>query len=185
MERFMKKMLVILGLISFSHQIFAGDLGVYTGLNLGIGKPDFNTPYGKDKDKSVVSGVVLGYKFNQYFGVEAQYTGIGKVTDNVGGSAKADALSLSAIGYLPLNDEFNLYGKLGVATIKSKVSSSLSPMNDATQTDATYGIGAQYNLNKEFGMRMGLDHYNAAIDTNNGSKNVNANVVSVGVIYNF
>jgi OOP family OmpA-OmpF porin len=185
MERFMKKLLVILGYISISYPVFAGDQGLYAGLNLGIGKPDFNTPNGMDKSKSIVSGVVLGYKLNQYFGVEGQYTGIGKVTDNVSGSAKGDALSLSIIGYLPLNDEFNLYGKLGVASIKSKVSSSLSPMNDATRTDVTYGLGGQYNLNKDIGMRIGWDHYNAAVDTNSGSKYVNANVVSLGVIYSF
>ncbi|WP_047533781.1 outer membrane protein [Methylotenera sp. N17] len=182
----MKKMLVILGFISISHSVFAEDYGFYAGLNIGIGKADFNTPNGLDKSRSLVSGLVLGYKLNQYFGVEGQYTGIGKVTDNVSGSAKADALSLSAIGYLPVNEEFNLYGKLGVAATKSTVSSSLSPMNDASRTSVTYGFGGQYNLNKDIGMRLGWDHYNAAVDMSSGNKhNINANVVSVGVVYNF
>lgn len=182
----MKKMLVLLGLVSISIPALADDQGFYTGLNVGIGRPDINTPNGEDKKSAVVSGVVLGYKFNQYLGVEGQYTGIGKVTDNVSGSAKGDALSLTAIGFLPMNDTLNLYGKLGVAATKTTVSSSLSPMSDANRTSVTYGLGGEYNFNKNIGMRLGWDHYNAAVDISGGNKhNMDANVVSVGVVYNF
>jgi OmpA-OmpF porin, OOP family len=171
---------------TFSNMAYAGDQGFYTGANLGIGKPNINMPNGTDKSSSAVAGVFLGYKFNKYIGVEGEYTGIGKVTDNLKGSAKGDAASLSAIGFLPLNDEFNLYGKLGVAHTKTKVTSSLAPINDATRNSVTYGLGGEYNFNKNVGMRVGWDHYNAAVDTAvNNKKNANANVVSVGVVYNF
>jgi OmpA-OmpF porin, OOP family len=165
---------------------FAEDVGAYVGANLGIGKPDINTTNGEDKSSSAVGGVLLGYKFNKYVGVEGQYTGIGKVTDKISGTAKGDAASLTAIGFLPLNDEFNLYGKLGLAYTKTTVSSSLAPMNDATRTAITYGLGGEYNFNKNVGMRLGWDHYNAAVDMIGSNKNnVNANVVSVGAVYNF
>ena len=85
----------------------AGDDGFYAGGNLGVGKPNINTQNGKDKSSSVVGGIVLGYKFNKYLGVEGEYTGIGKVTDKVNGSAKGDAASIAAIGFIPLNDEFS------------------------------------------------------------------------------
>jgi OmpA-OmpF porin, OOP family len=163
----------------------ADDGGFYVGANLGIGKPDINTTNGTSKSSSAVGGAILGYKLNKYVGVEGQYTGVGKVTDKVNGTAKGDAASLTAIGFLPLNDEFNLYGKLGVAHTKTTVSSNLTPMNDATRTAITYGIGSEYNFNKNIGMRLGWDHYNAAIDRSNSSKNFNANVVSVGAVYNF
>jgi OOP family OmpA-OmpF porin len=165
---------------------FAEDQGFYAGANVGIGKPDINTTNGTDKNSSAVAGVLLGYKFNKYLGIEGEYTGIGKVTDKLKGTAKGDAASLSAIGFLPLSDEFNLFGKLGVAHTKTTVSSNLAPMNDATRTSITYGLGGEYNFNKNVGMRMGWDHYNAAVDTSVSNKsNVDANVVSVGVIYNF
>ncbi len=176
----------LLAAATISNMAFAGDTGAYVGLNLGIGKPDINMPNGRDKQSSAVAGVVLGYKFNPYVAVEGQYTGIGKVTDNVSGSAKGDAASLAVLGILPLNENFNLYGKLGVAATKTTVSSSLSPMNDATRTSVTYGLGAEYNVNKDIGMRLGWDHYNAAIDdVGNHGKNVNANVATVGVVYHF
>lgn len=165
---------------------FAGDNGFYAGANAGIGRPDINTTNGEDKKSSAVAGIVLGYKFNKYIGVEGEYTGIGKVTDQVSGTAKGDAASIAAIGFLPLNDDFNLYGKLGVATTKTTVSSSLAPMNDATRTAATYGLGGEYNLDKDIGIRLGWDHYNAAIsNTSSNKSNLNANVVSIGAVYNF
>jgi OmpA-OmpF porin, OOP family len=171
---------------AFSSAAFAEDQGFYAGANLGIGKPNINTPNGLDKSSSAVGGALLGYKFNKYVGVEGEYTGIGKVTDKVNGTAKGDAASLAVIGFLPLNDEFNLYGKLGVAHTKTTVSSSLAPMSDATRTAVTYGFGGEYNFNKNVGMRLGWDHYNAAVDMNGANKNnANANVISVGAIYNF
>jgi OOP family OmpA-OmpF porin len=173
-------------LATISNAVFAGDEGFYAGGNVGVGKPNINTPNGEDKKSSVLGGIVLGYKFNKYLGVEGEYTGIGKVTDKVNGTIKGDAASIAAIGFLPLNDEFNLYGKLGVAATKTKVSSSLAPMNDETRTAVTYGLGGEYNLNKNIGIRLGWDHYSAAvIDVTNNKDNFGANVVSVGAVYNF
>jgi len=169
----------------FAVPLFASAEGVYGGLNLGIGMPNLKTPNGVDKDSQAVAGIVAGYKFNPYFAVEGQYTGIGKVTDDVNGSVKADALSLTAVGVLPLNDTFDVYGKLGVAATKSKVS-GLSAYDDATHTGATYGLGAEYHFDKAISMRVGWDHYRAEVDVNGGgSKSFDSNVTTIGVAYHF
>lgn len=159
--------------------------GFYAGADLGLGMPSLKTPNGVDKDSQAVAGVMAGYRFNRYFAVEGQYTGIGKVTDNVHGSVKADALSLSAVGSVPLNDAFDVYGKLGVAATKSKVS-GISAYDNATHTGATYGLGAEYHYDKTLSMRVGWDHYKAEVDvTGGGSKSFDSNVTSIGVIYAF
>jgi OmpA-OmpF porin, OOP family len=159
--------------------------GFYAGANLGMGMPNLKTPNGVDKDSQAVAGVVAGYKFNPYFAVEGQYTGIGKVTDNVHGSVKADALSLTAVGILPLNDAFDVYGKLGVAATSSKVS-GISAYDDATHMGATYGLGAEYHFDKAVSMRVGWDHYRSEVDVNGGgSKSFDSNVTTVGVVYHF
>jgi len=173
-------------LTGISSSVFAGDEGFYAGANIGGGRLGVNSLNGDSKKSSVVGGIVLGYKFNKYIGVEGEYTGIGKVTDNVTGSIKGDAGSIAVIGFLPLNDDFNLYGKLGAAVSKTTVSSSLAPMSDATRTAVTYGIGGEYNLNKNIGIRLGWDHYNAAVNDFTSNKiNANGNVISVGAVYNF
>ncbi|MDP8566791.1 porin family protein [Methylophilus aquaticus] len=178
--------LIITGALLASTSFPASAEGFYGGLNLGLGMPDLRTPSGVDKDKQAVVGALAGYKFNDYFGIEGQYTGIGKVTDNVSGSVKADALSLTAVGFVPLNDGFNLYGKLGVASTKSKVSGDLPVYSDATHTGATYGLGAEYHFDKNIAMRVGWDRYKAAVDvTGGGSKTFDSNVTSVGFTYSF
>ena len=160
--------------------------GFYAGLNAGVGMPSLHTPNGTDKNSQAVVGVVAGYKFNPYLAVEAQYTGAGKVTDQVSGSVKVDAPSLSGIGYLPLNDHFSLYGKLGVASTKSKVSGGLNDYRDATRTGATYGIGAEYRFDQAVAMRVGWDHYTADVDlSSGGSKSFGSDVTGIGFIYSF
>lgn len=184
----MRKQAIVLLISSFTWMapMLASAEGLYAGINLGIGMPNLKTPNGVDKDSQTVAGIVAGYQFNRYLAVEGQYTGIGKVTDNLSGSAKADALSLTAVGRLPLNDAFDVYGKLGVAATKSKVSSDLNAYNDATHTGATYGLGAEYHFDQAISMRVSWDHYQAEVDkTAGGSKSFDANVTSVGVIYAF
>jgi OOP family OmpA-OmpF porin len=178
--------MVAIAIISNAAIASASDEGFYAGGNIGVGKPNIHTPNGEDKSSSVVGGIVLGYKFNKYLGFEGEYTGIGKVTDKVKGTAKGDAVSIAAISFLPLNDELNLYGKLGIAATKTKVSSSLTAMNDDTRTAITYGLGGEYVVSKNIGIRLGWDHYNAAIkDMANSKDNFSANVFSVGAVYNF
>lgn len=176
----------LLALGSISTAALAGDDGFYAGANIGVGKPNVNTPNGESKSSSPVGGLVLGYKINKYLGVEGEYTGIGKVKDKVSGSVKGDAASIAAIGFLPLSDEFNLYGKLGVAATKTSVSSSLAPANDASKAGVTYGLGGEYNFNKNIGLRLGWDHYSAAVkDATNHKDSFGANVVNIGAVYNF
>ena len=179
----MKTLIATLSFIVLSTPAFAQDDGFYAGINLGDGKPDINTPNGTSKDSSLVVGGVVGYKFNKYLAIESQYTGIGKVTDKQNGSAKGDAISLSGLGILPVTDNFDLYGKLGVAVTKTSVS-GIASMSDATRTAVTYGVGAQYNVNQNIGVRLGWDRYNAGIG-GTGNKNVDADVISVGALYNF
>ncbi len=171
---------------SLSLPLLAQAEGLYTGLNLGVANANVRMPNGVDQDTQTVAGVVIGYQFTPYLAIEGQYTGIGKVTDNRSGSAKADALSLTGVATLPLNDAFSVYGKLGVAATKSKVSANLSDYNDATRTGATFGVGAEYRFDKTLSMRVGWDHYQAEVDKSaGGSKQFDSNVGSVGVVYRF
>jgi OOP family OmpA-OmpF porin len=63
-----------------------------------------------------------GYEFNQYFGVEIAYVDLGKASYSgrygaatvTGGKVDLWGLNFSAVGILPLNPSFSLFGKLGV-----------------------------------------------------------------------
>ncbi len=161
--------------------------GWYAGFGVGNGSPDINAvaPKSITSDSSTVYDGVIGYQFNKNFAMESQYTGIGKVKDNNGGSAKGDAASLAAVGILPVGKRFDLYGKLGYANTKTKLSNFGA--GDASRSDATYGLGVQYNINPMISTRLGWDHYGIATkNAATGDKeDADSNVTTLNVIYNF
>jgi len=165
---------------------FAANEGLYAGITLGNGKPNVTpvTGVALSKASNFIYGGLAGYQYNKNLAVEVQFTGAGKATDVAGNSSKADALSLTAVGLLPLSDSFELLGKLGVASTRT-TSSVLATNLGAKRTGLTYGLGAQYNVTQNLGLRLVWDRYGVAT-TNAGIKtNANANVMTVGAVYTF
>jgi OOP family OmpA-OmpF porin len=165
---------------------FAADEGFYAGVTLGSGKPNVTPVAGAvlSKTSNFVYGGLLGYQYNKNLATEIGYGGVGKATDVAGNTVKGDALSLVAVGTLPLSDGFSLLGKLGVSSAKTTSSGAATNLG-ASRTGLTYGIGAQYNVSDNLGLRVSYDRYPVAT-TNAGVKtNANANVMNVGVVYKF
>lgn len=166
---------------------FAGDNGLYVGFNLGSGKPGVTSSAGTALSKSSNSmyGGLLGYQYSKNLAAEVQFTGIGKVTDVAGATVKGDTFSVTAVGILPMNDSFGLFGKLGFASTKTTASATFANNVGATRSALTYGLGAQYNVNQNFGVRAGWDRYGAATTVAGAKVNANADVLTVGVVYKF
>lgn len=104
-----------------------------------------------------------GYNFNKYVGVEAGLTNTGDSTITTSGffnsteTLKSSATHLAAVGTIPLNDHFSLFGKLGMANTKVDYSySSFGSTASAsgTKSNAMLGIGGQYNFNQHWGLRV-------------------------------
>ncbi len=166
---------------------FAASEGFYAGLSLGSGKPGITPAAGAalTRNSDFIYGGLLGYQFNQNLAAEAQFTGVGKVTDINGRTAKGDAFSMAAVGFLPLGNRLNLYAKLGLASTSTKITAG-APNRNASRFGATYGLGVQYNLTRNFGMRFGWDRYGMAMATGaNFKTNANADKMVLGLIYNF
>jgi OOP family OmpA-OmpF porin len=181
----MKKIAAVVLLSVVAAPVFAADAGFYAGVTLGSGKPNV-TPSALviSKSSNFIYGGLAGYQYNKNLAVEAQFTGVGKATDIAGNTVKADALSLTAVGLLPLNDSFELLGKLGVASTKT-TTSGLGANLGTSRTGLTYGLGAQYNVTPNLGLRLVWDRY-AVATTNAGIKsNANANVMTLGAVYQF
>lgn len=164
---------------------FAADEGFYAGITLGNGKPGVTpTALAVSKSSNFIYGGLAGYQYNKNLAVEVQFTGAGKATDVAGNTTKADALSLAAVGLLPLNDSFELLGKLGVASTKTSSSAGATNLG-ASRTGLTYGIGAQYNVTQNLGLRLVWDRYAVATSNAGVKSNANANVMTVGAVYKF
>lgn len=117
-----------------------------------------------------------GYRFNKNFAVEGGYADFGRFKASGGGiigtpievKGKIDsyAVFVDAVGLLPLNDRFSLFGKAGAAYThtKLKVTGSWGGFTDSiSESDnevvPKLGIGAEYNFTKSVALRAEYEHY--------------------------
>lgn len=183
----MKRIAAVVLLSSVAASAFAADEGVYAGVTLGNGKPNISPVAGATLSKSsdFIYGGLVGYQYNKNLATEVQFTGVGKAVDVAGNSIKGDALSVSAVGILPVSEGFEVYGKLGVASATTKASAGATNLG-ASRTGVTFGVGAQYNVNANLGLRLGYDNYSIATANAAGVKsNANAKVITIGAVYKF
>jgi OOP family OmpA-OmpF porin len=178
----MKRILLLAIVSAIATPAFADDSGFYSGTSIGRTSVDNPTLFPLTKSTDNVFGGFIGYRINDNFGVEGAYTGIGRYA-NATQSGKADALSLSAVGYLPVSEKFQLYGKLGMAYAMGK--SAKGGLSNANHFGPTYGVGVQYDVNDKIGLRFGVDRYTAAVDEGSVTRTYNSNVVGATFVYRF
>lgn len=144
----MKKISIVLLLSAFiAAPAVAADMGGYVGLTLGSANK--NVPGASETNSAV--GVFGGYSFNQNVAVELGYIDLGTAA---AGAIKFTSWDVSAVGTFPINEQFSIYGKLGIADTKEE-GGGLS----GTRSTATYGLGGQFNVNPNVGIRLGWEHY--------------------------
>ncbi|MFY7854805.1 MAG: outer membrane beta-barrel protein [Rubrivivax sp.] len=121
--------------------------------------------FGVDFGKTSVSGLDVdgngfglygGYRFNESIAVEVGYRHLFKETVREFGvpvELKATSVQASVVGYLPLGNDFSLFGRLGYNELKAKAGASgRSATGD--QSGTLYGIGAEYDVNKNVAIRF-------------------------------
>jgi OmpA-OmpF porin, OOP family len=144
---------------------------MYVGVNIGSAKIDAS-----NLDSTTSFALLGGYTFNEYFAAEVGYTDFGS-KDYSGFNLKSSAWSISGVGAYPFNEQFSVFAKLGVASTTTDTSGT-----STSKSDLTYGIGGQFNVNKQVGIRLGYDVYKVADPT---SSTFNENVASIGGIFKF
>lgn len=196
----MKKIAVaVLLSAAFATPAFAADNGFYAGITVGQARTNAPANTVLTKSTDTIAGVLAGYQFNKYWGAEAFYSSAGRFTGTnaagtINGSGKGDVWGIDAVGTLPLSDTFAFYGKLGVASVKTKGSGYViatggpSTLSGATRSTATYGLGFLFNITPAIGIRLGWDRYGAAVTGASaaGTKdNFNVNAWTVGGVFRF
>ncbi len=177
--------------------LFATSQASAQGLYLGgsVGKSDI--------DDSITSGLITsgpvdgkdtgykifgGYQINQNFGVELGYVDLGKVTYSgfsgtspvTNGTVEATGFNISAVGSVPLNPSFALFGKIGMFVWEAKANditggSPFSAKEDGT--DVSFGFGLSYNFTKNVSARVEWERFKMDSE--------NASLLSVGIAYRF
>lgn len=120
-------------------------------------------------DTDTAWNLTAGYKFTRNWAVEIGYIDLGSfgATGRFGGApaainADVTGWNISAVGTLPLNDMFSLYGKLGYLRSETKATANVAGAigrGTSRDNDITAGIGARYHINRNFSLSLEANHY--------------------------
>jgi len=142
-------------------------------------------------DKDTSFKILGGYQINRNFAAELGYIELGKAKASAPGLSadiKANAWELVGIGAWPVANQFSIYGKLGFYRGEAKASASLTGVGSGgfkeTNTDLTYGVGVQYDISREFGIRGEWQRYGKMGGGNFGEK-FDVDVLSIGGTWRF
>ncbi len=156
----MKKTILSLGILAAiaSTQAFAADTNLYVRGNIGPSSYDVGGGYGTQND--VMVGVALGYTFSPNIGAEVGFNDYGRVNyGGVDGTAKSTHASL--ILTAPLNNQFSVYGRAGIASTEDKVSDRFGYFKE-NKTEGLFGVGVGYNFAKNL---TGTLEYQRLVDS--------------------
>lgn len=183
--------------MDFDPKFYVGAEGQYNKLKGGKYFEDTRT--GKSllrKKTSPGAGLFLGARVTENFGAELGYSFL-KRSHNVDvGGVKGDNTDvkmrnsyLDAIGYLPVSNEVELLGSVGVGRLSTKVTEKsnnvVQPLTNEdkkltkSKTGVRFGLGAQYNLTENVGARFMVRHQKG----NKTIKHVNS--AGLGLFYQF
>jgi OOP family OmpA-OmpF porin len=94
-----------------------------------------------------------GYRAHRNAALELGYADLGEMT--IGGNAvNSEAWELSGLGIVPLGERFAAYGRLGFYRGEARGGGITEE-----KTDLTFGLGAQYEVNRNVGVRLEWQRY--------------------------
>ncbi len=99
---------------------------------------------------SIGAAVTLGHRYGEYFAAEVAYEDTGAI--NATGE-RTTAYSAAGVGYLPLVEGLEAYGRLGYATANTKDASGIK----ANHGGMTFGAGFEHRLNEKYSVALGWD----------------------------
>jgi len=158
------------------------DQGFYVGGSIGQSEADGSCPGGftcdfKDTDWKIFGG----YRINKNFAAEVFYADHGEISVSVGGAkatASSSTFGVVGLGILPLGNQFELFGKIGIGSTSVDATASAGGFSAGAKdsgSDVVFGVGGVFNFSRNLGVRAEYERYNdSEID-----------VFSIGIQYRF
>ena len=194
----MKKFQIIAGLLSIVivPVAMAESTGKsYVALDLGSASySGVTVPAGTYPNPGLAS-FAFGHHFSERVAAEVGITRFGDSTligsgSLSGSSATTTASSLyaAAVGSIPLNSAFDLFGKLGITYNKNSLEGSGTAAglsNSANHTGLMYGVGAQFHLNQDWDLHAQYENFGEFGNFGNTGSPMKASAITIGAAYNF
>ena len=190
----MKMKLVLLSILAISAGTASAEGPWYVGGSIGQSRADTQdvardaanllrddygatSVYSSQNETDTSWKLYAGYKLNKNFSIEGGYANFGQFDAKAGGiisgspvtvkgTVDSYAIFVDAVGTLPLNDQFSLFGKVGgaYAHTKAKVTGSWRGFVDSSSDSANnfvpkLGLGAEFNITKSVAIRGEYEHY--------------------------
>lgn len=140
----------------------------------------------------------LGYRINEHFAVEGGYVDLGEARYDAtftGGTARAtvevSGPNIALVGIMPVNSELSLFGKLGAINAKvherafaTGPGGSATGSVSSTNLEMLWGVGASYDINRQFAVRLEYEFFNNLGDDDDTGE-ADVDLLSVGVVFKF
>jgi opacity protein-like surface antigen len=173
--------------------------GFYIGAGIGSANVE-STTLGNDNlidpanafqlsDTDLSFNINAGYDLNDHIAIDLMYADWGEFSDNPSSLSRLrstiDMIALSGVFSTGIGDNFDLFGRLGVAFVNNDVSTVFTvgeepeagTTNSFDSEDMIYGFGADWNIDN-FKVRLEFDWLNSAELTK-------ARNISLSAIYTF
>jgi len=150
----------------------------YFGGSIGPSDADsYCTGATECEDTDTAWKVFGGYKITERLSAEASYVNLGDVHKTSGGTVQnsdVSAFTATAIGSIPINDQFDIFGKVGAMRWDSD-----NTAGSESGFGMTYGVGARMNISEKTKLRAEWEKL-PDIETAPGEE-TDVNMLSVGV----
>jgi OmpA-OmpF porin, OOP family len=192
-----KQFLLACVLGAFALPVMADNFYVFG--DVGQGKMEVDDGNDSTISKTSTSySIGAGYDVNKFLAVEVAYRDLGDVKDRGIGFDGVDEydyvdkyqttmLQASVVGKLPISEVFNVYGRVGLASIDTDDESrryyedgnNPKPVTgSASKTRALFGVGASFDVTSQFAVRAEYNQYAKWDD-------LKLSALTVGAVYKF
>lgn len=160
----MKKSIVALALAA-ALPVGANAMDAYVGASVGyadIEETTFGNCSGCINDDDVSWGLLAGVQLTDILAVELGYTDFGSYKSNDGGEGKLDstAITISAVGQVPVAKGWNVFGRVGIAYLDNDFHYFGQEYTDHSQ-DLLLGGGISWEAMPNLKVRLEETWYNA------------------------
>jgi OOP family OmpA-OmpF porin len=107
--------------------------------------------------------LMFGYKINKNFAAEIGYTSLlstASVANTVATTETANGYEVAGVGTYPINEQISAFGRLGYTSLNQNYVLNTAVGSIESLSGFVYGLGAQYDINKIIGLRVGYNIYN-------------------------